>query len=721
MMKRLTILVLCLMTAAIAPAAEPDILVADFEWDTWEEGGWTATGEAFGPGPAQGALPNQMPVTGYKGQRLVNSFYGGDGPTGTLTSPQFTIERDYINYLIGGGGFEGKTCMNLLVDGEVVRTATGPNTTPGGSERLDWQAWDVADLASKEVVLQIVDDHSGGWGHINVDHIVQSNRKAELVTLAREFTVDKPYLHLPVKNGAAKRLMRLVVDGEMVREFEIELAEGEPDFWTYTEVDAYDGKTLRAEVDGMPHDSPALQAIKLADTWPDPDGMYHERFRPQFHFSAARGWINDPNGMMYYDGEYHLFFQHNPYGASWGNMTWGHAVSTDMIHWRQLPDAIHPDELGAIFSGSGVVDHKNTTGWQSGEHTPLVAVYTSAGGSNAQSEGQPFTQSIAYSTDRGRTLTKYEGNPVLEHIVGGNRDPKVIWHEPTEQWVMILYLERLRFAFWGSPDLKTWTKLSELEIPDGHECPDLFELAVDGDPENTRWVVWEAAGRYFVGDFDGKVFTPDSELLHSCFGANDYAAQTFSNVPDEDGRRIQIAWMRGERYPGMPFNQQMTVPRVLTLRTTPDGIRLFMEPVEELKKLRGREHRHADVALGAEPVKLDGVEGDLLDIEAVLELGEADAVGIDVRGHRIEYSAAARELTALGSKAPLEPEDGRITLRILVDRTSIEVFANAGRVQMANLFLPDDDKRDLAVYATGGPAKAPSVAVWELRSIWHRE
>ncbi|MDY0167262.1 MAG: glycoside hydrolase family 32 protein [Thermoguttaceae bacterium] len=711
-------LVLGLLAAAVLAAAEPDILIADFEWESWEESGWTVTGTAFGPGPARGTLPRQMQVTGYQGERLVNSFHGGDGPTGMLTSPPFTINRKYLNFLIGGGGYEGKTCLNLLVDGKVVRTATGPNTKPGGSEALDWHAWDVADLASKEAVLQVVDQATGGWGHINVDHVVLSNRKAEVVTIAREWMVDRPYLHLPVKTGAAKRLMRFVVDGAMVRQFEIELSDAEPEFWTYTEVDAYTGKRLRVELDRAWADSTVLDALVLADRLPDADNLYRERLRPQFHFSPARGWTNDPNGMVYYDGEYHLFFQHNPYGVNWGNMTWGHAISPDMIHWRQLPDAIHPDELGTIFSGSGVVDRNNTTGWQTGEHKPIVAVYTSAGGTNAESRGQPFTQSIAYSTDRGRTFTKYDGNPVLEHIAGGNRDPKVIWHEPTKQWVMILYLQRPQFALFGSPNLKQWTKLSELDIPGGHECPDLFELPVDGDPENTRWVVWEAAGRYAIGRFDGKVFTPESDVLDSCFGANDYAAQTFSNLPGEDGRCIQIAWMRGGRYPNMPFNQQMTVPRVLSLRTTADGVQLFIEPVEELKVLREREHRRSDVALDDSPVTLGGLAGELFDIEAVFEIDKAETVGIEVRGHRIEYSAAANELTALGRKAPLKPDGSRISLRILVDRTSVEVFANKGRVQMANCFLPDDDKREIAVYATGGAAKAASVAVWELRPIW---
>jgi len=718
---RLLALILCLAAAVPAPAAEPDILLADFEWETWEASGWSVTGKAFGPGPARGTLPNQMKVSGYNGQRLVNSYHGGDEPTGTLTSPRFTIRRKYLNFLIGGGGHEHKTCMNLLADGKVLRTATGPNTKPGGSEQLDWHAWDVSDLRGTDAILQIVDDATWGWGHINVNHVVQSDRKMELVTIGRDLVVDRPYLHLPVTTGAPKRLMRFFVGGAMIRQFEIEFAEGVPDFWTYTEVDAFKGETLRIEVDRMWPESTALDALTLADTWPDPDGMYRERLRPQFHFSPARGWTNDPNGLTYYDGEYHLFFQHNPYGVHWGNMTWGHAVSEDLIHWRQLPDAIHPDALGTIFSGSGVVDRRNTTGWQSGGHQPLVAVYTSAGGTSAQSRGKPFTQSIAYSTDRGRTFTKYVKNPVLEHVAAGNRDPKVIWHASSKQWVMILYLERPRFALFGSPDLKSWTRLSDLHFPEGHECPDLFELPVDGNPENMRWVAWEAAGRYLIGKFDGKVFTPESELLHSRFGANDYAAQTFSNLPDDDGRRIQISWMNGGRYPGMPFNQQMSVPRVLSLRTTPEGIRLFTEPVEELRKLRRRRHQYTNLIVDESPMMLEGPTGELLDIEAVLEVGEVETVGLEVHGHRIEYSSRAKELTALGRKASLVLPEGLLPLRILVDRTSVEVFADNGRVQLANCCLPAEDKRGVALYATGGSAKAVSLAVWELRSIWNQE
>lgn len=717
MNRQLAFFFVSLWMSVVAYAAEPDLLIADFEGKTY--GDWKAEGEAFGPGPARGTLPRQMQVSGFEGRGLVNSFYEGDGTTGTLTSPPFTIERPYVNFLIGGGGDVEKTCIQLLVDDQVVRKATGPNTAPGGSEMLDWHSWDVTDLAGKQAVLRIVDQATGGWGHINIDHIIQSERKIANVTLSHELTVDGPYLHLPVSNGARKRLMRLLDDDQLVRQFEIELADGEPDFWMETDVAPYQGRTLRIEVDRMRPDSQALAAIRTEDELPGGDGLYQETLRPQFHFSPARGWTNDPNGLVYYDGEYHLFFQHNPFGTKWGNMTWGHAVSTDLVHWRQLPDAIHLDELGTIFSGSAVVDHTGTTGWQTDEHKPIVGIYTSAGGTNAESRGQPFTQSIAYSTDRGRSWTKYEGNPVLGNIHGGNRDPKVIWHEPTGQWVMILYLDRRsEFALFGSPNLKEWTKLSDLPIPNGHECPDLFELPVDGDPANTRWVAWEGGGLYLVGRFDGKTFSTEGGPFPTQFGANDYAAQTYSDIPPTDGRRIQFSWMRGGRYPDMPFNQQMSVPRVLTLRTTPDGIRLFFEPIEEIKKLREKQHAWDDVMLRAEPVSLACAAGELLDIEVTFDLGQAKTVGLDIRGHKVEYSSADQQLTALGKVAPLAPIDGRIALRILVDRTSVEVFANGGRVQLASCFLPEPENKNLSVFATGGPATATQVSVWQLRSIF---
>ena len=442
---------------------------------------------------------------------------------------------------------------------------------------------------------------------------------------------------------------------------------------------------------------------------------YKEAYRPQFHFTPKTNWTNDPNGLIHYKGEFHLFFQHNPFGIDWGNMTWGHAVSPDLVHWKQLPHALHPDELGTIFSGSGVVDWNNTGGFQTGDEAVLVNFYTSAG-SHAP-EPVPFTQSIAYSNDRGRSWTKYEGNPVIEHIVGSNRDPKVIWHEPTQKWVMALYLDKNDYALFGSTNLKEWTRLSDLQIPDT-ECPDIFELPVDGDAENTRWVFWGAAGKYYVGDFDGTTFTPEGDAHRADYGANFYAAQTWSDVPASDGRRIQIAWMSGSKPPEMPFNQQMSFPCELTLRTTSEGIRLHREPVAEIETLHAYTHAWSNIALKPGEDLLAGLTGELFDIRAEVALNGASAVGFKIRGEDVRYDVAEKELTFLERSGPLVPQDGKIRLHILVDRISIEAFGNNGELSMTSYFLPDLDNADIGIYAEGGTATLASLKVHELKSAW---
>lgn len=442
---------------------------------------------------------------------------------------------------------------------------------------------------------------------------------------------------------------------------------------------------------------------------------YKETYRPQFHFTPKTNWTNDPNGLIYYKGEYHLFFQHNPFGIDWGNMTWGHAISRDLVHWKQLPHALHPDELGTIFSGSGVVDWNNTGGFQAGDESVLVNFYTSAG-SHAPKE-VPFTQSIAYSNDRGRSWTKYEGNPVIEHIVGSNRDPKVIWHESTQKWVMALYLDQNDYALFGSTNLKEWTRLSDLQIPDT-ECPDIFELPVDGNPDDTKWVFWGAAGKYYVGSFDGTTFTPEGDAHRSDHGANFYAAQTWSDVPESDGRRIQIAWMSGSKPPDMPFNQQMSFPCELTLRTTSEGIRLHREPVAEIENIHTYTHAWSDLPLKPGENLLAGLTGELFDIRAEIALDDAAAVGFNIRGQDIRYDVAEQQLTFLERNGPLAPKYGKISLQILVDRISIEAFGNAGELSMTSYFLPDLSNADIGIYADGGTARLASLKVHELKSSW---
>lgn len=444
--------------------------------------------------------------------------------------------------------------------------------------------------------------------------------------------------------------------------------------------------------------------------------QYHEAHRPQFHFTPAENWTNDPNGLVYFDGEYHLFFQHNPHGINWGNMTWGHAVSSDLLHWKQLENAILPDKLGTIFSGSAVIDTKNSSGFQTGDDPPMVAIYTYAG-----DFGMPktkFTQAIAYSNDRGRTFTKYEQNPVVEHILAANRDPKVIWHEPSSQWVMALYLDVAKFVLMGSKDLKKWTKLSDVPFPKGHECPEFFELAVDGDDKNRRWVFWEGAGRYLLGQFDGQTFTPEGEVLRSEWGQNCYAGQTWNNIPESDGRRIFIGWMRGGSYPEMPFNQQMTVPRELTLRTTDEGIRLFSEPIRELETLRGGRHSWANTPLAPGENPLRSVRGDLFDIVANIEPGAASSIEFNIRGLPLTYDAAKQTLTCKKRSAKVPLVEGELQLRMLVDRTSLEVFAANGQIVMSYCFIADPANQDLSLTASGGAARIKSLDLYELKSTW---
>jgi sucrose-6-phosphate hydrolase SacC (GH32 family) len=449
--------------------------------------------------------------------------------------------------------------------------------------------------------------------------------------------------------------------------------------------------------------------------------LYNERYRPQFHFTPKTNWTNDPNGLVFYAGEYHLFFQHNPAGIDWGNMTWGHAVGPDLLHWKQMDHALYPDSLGTIFSGSAVVDRDNTASFQDGPEKTIVCIFTSAGGTSPESKGRPFTQSLAYSTDRGRTWKKFAGNPVLGHISGGNRDPKVLWHAPSRRWVMALYLDDPKtpnaYALFSSPNLKEWTRLCTVEVPGATECPDFFELPVDGDPKNTRWVFWGASNDYVLGRFDGKDFKREAGPFKSHWGANRYAAQTYSDIPSSDGRRIQLAWMSGGKYPEMPFNQQFTFPAALTLRTFPEGVRLCTHPIRELASLhKDRFAWKGTLEPGANPLKT--MRGELFDIRLAIEPGKAASVGLNVRGVPIKYDVREGTLTCLGKSAPVGLSEGRLTLQVLVDRSSIEIFAADGRVNMAFCFLPGDENKTLSLFAEGGAAEVRAFDIWDLKSVY---
>jgi sucrose-6-phosphate hydrolase SacC (GH32 family) len=716
MMKTLlTTAMLCLVALA-GPAlhAADDLLIADFEGPDY--GAWKTTGEAFGPGPARGTLPGQMHVDGFRGQGLVNSFFQGDGTTGTLTSPEFPIERKFIAFLIGGGKDPERLAIRLLVDGQPVRSATGPNDRPGGSEMLAPESWEVSEYLGKTAVVQIVDEAKGGWGHINVDHLVQTDRKPPgmLTDAQREFKIEKRYLHLPIKNGPTRKVAALV-DGRAVVRNDIGLADGEPDWWAFMDVSAWHGQTVTLQVDKLPEDSTALTSIEQSDAIKGVEDLYREPLRGQFHFSSRRGWNNDPNGLVFFKDEYHLFYQHNPYGWGWGNMHWGHAVSRDLVHWQELGDKLLPDELGPMFSGSAVVDWNNTSGLGQNGQPPVVLFYTAA--------GNPTTQCLAYSTD-GRTFTKYPGNPIVKQITGGNRDPKVIWHEPSKQWVMTLYVglpgkdvpEKHTIHFFTSPNLKDWTLTSQT---DGFfECPDFFELPVDGDATQRKWVLTAASSAYMLGTFDGTKFTPETPSLPGHRGRGFYAAQTFSDIPAQDGRRIQIGWFQTAT-PGMPFNQSMTIPLELKLAGTPDGPRLTWTPVKELAALRTKDHNLGPLTLApGDASPLAAMNAELVELRAEFEPGQAREIAFTVRGATIVYNAEKQELAVNGHVAPAPLRDGKQQLIIYCDRTGLEVFASDGLTYVPMPFQPKPEDRKLDVQAKGGGVRFTALRVYELKSAW---
>ncbi len=433
---------------------------------------------------------------------------------------------------------------------------------------------------------------------------------------------------------------------------------------------------------------------------------YSEKYRPQFHFTARENWLNDPNGCVFHDGEYHLFFQHNPVGREWANMTWGHAVSRDLVRWRQIGNALHPYEGGTIYSGSAVVDAANTSGFARQGGVPLVAAFTHA--------REPFGQAIAFSNDNGRNWELYaEGRHVVPNqgLDAGERDPRIRWHEPTGRWVMVLWVARGQARFFASEDLKHWTHTGDFKVEDFHECPDLFCLPLDGDAGRPKWILHDAAFRYWIGDFDGRRFVPEAGPMWGDVGASFYAAQTWTHT----GRRVfQIGWMRGGKYPGMPFNQQMSFPCELSLRTTPRGVRLCRMPVEAIATLRSNSDFIESHALAQGKTLQVGRPADLVDVELTV----ASSASFSVRLGGQDVTCSGGRIRCLGKEADLPPSGGVVSLRILVDRTSIELFGNEGEISMSSCFLSPDKSEPVQVTAGTGGLDIRRLAVHQLSSAW---
>lgn len=495
--------------------------------------------------------------------------------------------------------------------------------------------------------------------------------------------------------------------------------------------------------------------------------QFQEKHRPQIHFSPARHWMNDPNGMVYYEGEYHLFYQHYPEASVWGPMHWGHAVSTDLVHWEHLPIALYPDSLGYIFSGSAVVDWKNTSGFGTAENPPLVAFFTYHDPDKEQAkEIEVESQGIAYSTDKGRTWTKYEGNPVIQNPgVRDFRDPKVFWHAPSGQWVAALAAGG-EIRFFGSPDCKSWSYLSSFGQGRGShdgvwECPDLFPLPVAGS-EETRWVLivninpggpfGGSATQYFVGDFDGKTFTSDQQkTLWADYGRDNYAGVTWSDAPGN--RRIFLGWMNNWQYAGAKptgtWSGAATFPCELGLDKVEDLYLLTSRPVKELDLLRGEtvalDSRKVDKGLFlSDKISFDKAPVELkltFNQERNTQMSFASRYGVRLKNAKGEYitigydnvekffyvdrTHAVGEVFsdkfACTQAIPYIVNTPQIEWTLLIDVASVEFFTAGGRIAVTNVFYPSEPFDIFELFTENGAIDLVGGSLTELKSIWKND
>lgn len=498
----------------------------------------------------------------------------------------------------------------------------------------------------------------------------------------------------------------------------------------------------------------ALAVLSAACGAPEP--TYEERFRPAYHFTPAKNWMNDPNGLVFLDGEYHLFYQHNPRGNRWGHLSWGHAISRDLVNWRDLGVAM-PERDVMIFSGSAVIDATNRAGLADQSAPTMVAFYT-----GHDPRDQSESQYLAYSLDRGRTWIQYDGNPIIERPgVGQFRDPKVFWHEASQRWVMALvHSGEQRVAIYTSENLRTWREASSFG-PGGltggsWETPDLFELPAEGG--GSRWVlsvgVTGRAGlsagsavQYFVGNFDGERFVADDGAPVGAvrwvdYGSDFYAPQTWSGIPAADGRRIWIAWMANTRHaedvPTSPWRGMMTIPRALSLSLRDGRYELVQQPVRELETLRRDAVTQSAMPIASGETALPSVAalGGSMELDIALRPGTSGETGLvlsygvgtrlrigyDARNQHVfvdrsEGGSFDRDSFRARHYAPVRLVDGVLRMRIFLDHSSVEVFADDGARVISDAIFPDGALHGVSTYATSVGGELVSVNAWRMAAM----
>lgn len=513
----------------------------------------------------------------------------------------------------------------------------------------------------------------------------------------------------PVGRHVDAKKVKLYLDGKMFADIDIQIDYVNPCEYVYYDVSDFAGKEIEIEVE-PDIGYQGIQTDERSHSYGD-----HSNFRPMIHFTPEYGWINDPNGLLEYTSPvtgqktYHMFFQHNPYGTRWGNMHWGHATSTDLFHWKQQPNALYPDETGTMFSGSAIVDKYNRSGLKEGEEDVILLFYTSAGGTSSLSEGQQFTQCLAYSTDGGITFKKYEKNPVVPHIQGGNRDPKVTWCEEIGRYVMALYLDGSTFAILASDDFLEWELIQEIVIEGEAECPDIYPLNADGDPEKRKWVISGASHRYVVCECKNRRFNVIQHARTLNYGRSSYASQTFSDV--SDGRRISIAWNCELTFPEAPFSGQMSIPMEMSLRTHESEYILTVKPVRELESLKKDERVYENVEISQDKPFAVELEQSAYLID--MDLTDISKSKVQMRnfGKDIDIEPEFNHVRVGDSVLPLSITSRPGKLLMIVDTCSIELISGDGEAMMTAPLVCDYSLRRMSISAeTKNVIKRLSVA-----------
>lgn len=516
---------------------------------------------------------------------------------------------------------------------------------------------------------------------------------------------QKNYLMLPVEEAEEGAHVKIIYNNKIVKGFNVRLAVNKVDYYVPVDISVINGKDALIDVDFGDGRNRRHSDIKNYVCWTKIDyadkidtANRETRWRPIYHHTPTYGWMNDPNGMFYKDGVWNLYFQHNPYGSTWENMTWGHSTSTDLVNWTYQGDVIEPDALGTIFSGSSVVDYKNTAGF--GEGT-IISYYTSA--------GQSQTQSMAYSTDNGKTFTKYENNPVLTSNIPDFRDPNIFWYEATQRWILIIS-ESQHMKFFSSANLKDWHFESTFGEDYGNhsgvwECPDLFEI-------NGKWFLLcninpggpfgGSATQYFVGQFDGHKFTCEddkSEVKWLDYGKDHYATVSFSNAPD--GRIVVLPWMSNWQYannvPTKQYRSANGLPRDLGSFTYKGETYLSVKPSKEILSAFAQKPSEKLTDACRIDVQLKGSSSVTLSNEK----GEQVVLTYDEQAETIAIDRRKSGETAFSEEFPIvttTPTYGKVKmLRIFVDRSSIEVFDADGKVAMTNIVFPTEPYKKIIV------------------------